>query len=181
MGVNLLTLHQANHRAENLRSKQEEEEEEGMMLRMSPTYFLQGDIEKDEDLLLHPPPPPPISTNAAAATSPTISSSSSTATTTASNSSPSSTNILDPLREATIVFCYSTTFRSIDGFLLAEPLAQALAGRVRKDAIVITTDKRFVQDQEFELLEQREVENPEVGGSSIVYFHRLKQQQQQQQ
>jgi hypothetical protein len=80
----------------------------------------------------------------------------------------------DPLSEASIVYAYSTTWRSDNGFHLSPGVSAALAARVRRDVVVITTDKVLPPEGEFEVFGRLEVDNWEVGGDSMCWYHRLK-------
>jgi hypothetical protein len=79
----------------------------------------------------------------------------------------------DPVREASVIYSYSTTFASYDGLRLSD-LSDALAQTVRLDVSVITTDKRL-DETLFDTLDEFEVQNPEVGGDSVVYIARLRE------
>lgn len=95
----------------------------------------------------------------------------------------------DPLAAATVVFAYSTTWRSEDALHLAEPLHAALLRRLggggggkgrsgrRAGTVVFTTDKRFrdgvvVGGRGFRVVGQVDVPNPEVW-ESTAHVHEL--------
>jgi hypothetical protein len=84
----------------------------------------------------------------------------------------------NPLSEATIIFMYSTSYRSEDGFHLARPLRDALLTQAHPEATIITTDKKFKEEIDilggkgFRVVDTCTVENPEVV-DSIVYFHKI--------
>ncbi len=91
----------------------------------------------------------------------------------------------DPLASATVVFAYSTTWRSEDPVHLAPPLHAALLRRLAPAGgpprvTVITTDKRFRDDEvgegregrAFRVVRQLDVPNPEVW-ESTAHFHEL--------
>jgi hypothetical protein len=79
--------------------------------------------------------------------------------------SPTSDVALDPIAEATIIFCYSTALKTDDGVTLPREVSEPLAMRCRSDALIITTDKILCGPQ-FEVYKSIEVENDEVGGST---------------
>jgi hypothetical protein len=106
----------------------------------------------------------------------------------------------DPLGAATVVFAYSTTWRSDDALHLAPPLHAALLRRLAPSSssssssssvsssgrvTVITTDKRLREDfgagdtkgtggrgKGFRVVRQLDVPNPEVW-ESTAYFHEV--------
>lgn len=78
---------------------------------------------------------------------------------------------VDPLGSATVLFCYSTAWKTYDGLHLPKEVSGPLAQRMRRDAVVITTDK-VLPSPEFEVFKAVSVPNEEVGGST-AYFTRL--------
>ena len=87
-------------------------------------------------------------------------------------------NDRNPLSEATIIFMYSTSYRSEDGFHMARPLREALLTQAHPQVTIITTDKKFREGIDmdggkgFRVVDTCTVDNPEVI-DSIVYFHNI--------
>ena len=95
---------------------------------------------------------------------------------------------MHPLREATVIFMYCTTWRSQDGLYLAQPLQTSLLKNVRSDVTIITTDKCFADGWEgvekggeesekegrrgFRVVRRMAVPNPEVW-ESIAHIHEV--------